>query len=141
LHTQVGRAAPEPWRHCATRGELHDISQRLPPLSALHEVVPRVAELVTEFVDVVVLPAFVELVTLVEFVALTELLTSVALLESVELVASVDTAFSAEPHAHKASASTVTRSLMGRPPMLSMNRPSAAPSVPHRGDAAALERL
>jgi hypothetical protein len=130
LHTQVGRAAPEPWRHCATRGELHDISQRLPPLSALHEVVELVAEFVTEFVDPVVLPTLVERVTLVEFVALTELVTFVELLDSTELAASADTTFSANPQADSPSASTITRYFICRPPMLSMNGRCAAPSMP-----------
>jgi hypothetical protein len=92
-------------------------------LSALHDVVP--LDDVVEFVAVVVLPTFVELVTVLEFVEveLTEFVTFVELLESIELVAPVElrasielvapaaTMSSAEPHAHNPSATTVTRYL------------------------------
>jgi hypothetical protein len=108
LQRQTGAAAPAPLRHCATWGEAHDTSQRLPSLSALHEVVP----LAVEFVTVVVLPVFDELVTLDEFVEFTELFTFAELLESFELVASEDVTLLAEPHAHSASANTVTRYLI-----------------------------
>jgi hypothetical protein len=107
LHTHVGSAAPVALRQRATSGELHVTSQRLPSLSALHELVARV-----ELVVVVVPPAFVELVTLVELLELTELVTLVELLASIELVAAADTTFSAEPHAHSASATTVMRYLI-----------------------------
>jgi len=79
-------------------------------LSALHELVALVA--VIELVVVVVPPAFVELVTVAALLALLELVTFVELLASIVLVAAADTTFSAEPHAHSPSATTITRYLI-----------------------------
>ena len=93
--------------HCATWGRRHETSQRLPSVSALHELVA----LVVEFV-VVVLPTFVELLTLVELDEFTELVTFAELLVSTELAAAAVSMFSAGLQAHSASASTVTRCLI-----------------------------
>ena len=93
--------------HCATCGSRHETSQRLPSVSALHELVAFVVEF-----DVVVLPTFVELVTFVELDELTELDTVAELLVSTELAAAAVSMFSAGLQAHSASASTVTRYLI-----------------------------
>jgi hypothetical protein len=94
LHTQVGPASPELFRHRATSGELHETSQRLPLFSALHELVALVA--VIELVVVLVLPAFVELVMLVELLELMELVTFVELLTSVGVAALAGAMFSVD---------------------------------------------
>jgi hypothetical protein len=122
----VGSAAFALLRHCATRGALHDTSQRLPLFSVLHEVVELFVDV--EWVVDAVPPVFVELVTLDEFVAFTEFVTVAAFRESTVVFASLESTFSAEPHADSASTKTAMRYFMFTPPL--PMPPSGAPSMP-----------
>lgn len=78
-----GAAASAGLKHCATSGERHDTSQRLPLLLALQELTP-----LDEFV--VVLPTLLEVFELMELLELTAFVELVALLAFTVLVALVE---------------------------------------------------
>ena len=95
------QAGLEPVRllHCATKGDWHETSQRLPLLTVLHVLVPPAVEFTIvlllptfpTFVELVTLVEVPELVTLVELEELTELVVLVALVASAKLIPPSDT--------------------------------------------------
>ena len=114
LQKQLGAAASGLFSHCATRGARHEISQRLPLCSVLQVLVPSRVELVVVVLVPPTLELVVELDTLLEVLEVLELLEFTEFVELVTLdAACVVGMFPPGPQAESASASAVTRYLIG----------------------------